>query len=68
MVANIVSILLDLILDEVMEEEIRLIIQNLGISIGANLLYDIGKKIVKLLPTPVFLTFFLSIIKKKSSS
>lgn len=33
-----------------MEEEIRLIIQNLGISIGANLLYDIGKKIVKLLP------------------
>ena len=27
-----------------MEEEIRLIIQNLGISIGANLLYDIGKK------------------------
>ena len=51
-----------------MEEEIRLIIQNLGISIGANLLYDIGKKIVKLLPTPVFLTFFLSIIKKKSSS
>lgn len=33
-----------------MEEEIRLIIQNLGISIGANLLYDIGKTIVKLLP------------------
>ena len=37
-------------LEQLLEEEIRLIIQNLGISIGANLLYDIGKKIVKLLP------------------